>query len=83
METKSNYVMVGAITLLLIVKEGLGLAGADGQRTHHRAGAPHRQGGGGDTSFNNQYLAYAELPQDLKRAIEKKVGKPEFVKKAS
>ena len=31
-----------------------------------------RQGGGGDTSFNNQYLAYEELPQDLKRAIEGK-----------
>jgi len=28
--------------------------------------------GGGDTSFNNQYLAYAELPEDLKRAIEGK-----------
>jgi taurine dioxygenase len=27
-------------------------------------------GGGGDTSFNNQYLAYDELPDDLKRAIE-------------
>jgi taurine dioxygenase len=26
--------------------------------------------GGGDTYFNNQYLAYAELPEDLKRAIE-------------
>jgi taurine dioxygenase len=26
--------------------------------------------GGGDTSFNNQYLAYEELPDDLKRAIE-------------
>jgi taurine dioxygenase len=26
--------------------------------------------GGGDTYFNNQYLAYEELPQDLKRAIE-------------
>jgi taurine dioxygenase len=25
--------------------------------------------GGGDTSFNNQYLAYEELPDDLKRAI--------------
>jgi len=25
--------------------------------------------GGGDTSFNNQYLAYDELPDDLKRAI--------------
>ena len=29
-------------------------------------------GGGGDTSFNNQYLAYDELPDDLKRAIEGK-----------
>ena len=28
--------------------------------------------GGGDTSFNNQYLAYEELPGDLKRAIEGK-----------
>ena len=28
--------------------------------------------GGGDTSFNNQYLAYEDLPQDLKRAIEGK-----------
>lgn len=28
--------------------------------------------GGGDTSFNNQYLAYEELPEDLKRAIEGK-----------
>ena len=28
--------------------------------------------GGGDTSFNNQYLAYEELPVDLKRAIEGK-----------
>jgi taurine dioxygenase len=28
--------------------------------------------GGGDTSFNNQYLAYEELPPDLKRAIEGK-----------
>ncbi len=28
--------------------------------------------GGGDTSFNNQYLAYDELPEDLKRAIEGK-----------
>jgi taurine dioxygenase len=28
--------------------------------------------GGGDTSFNNQYLAYQELPEDLKRAIEGK-----------
>jgi taurine dioxygenase len=26
--------------------------------------------GGGDTSFNNQYLAYEELPADLKAAIE-------------
>jgi taurine dioxygenase len=26
-------------------------------------------GGGGDTSFNNQYLAYEELPEDLKAAI--------------
>lgn len=26
--------------------------------------------GGGDTSFNNQYLAWEELPHDLKRAIE-------------
>ena len=26
--------------------------------------------GGGDTSFNNQYLAYEELPDELKRAIE-------------
>ena len=25
--------------------------------------------GGGDTSFNNQYLAYDDLPDDLKRAI--------------
>ena len=25
--------------------------------------------GGGDTCFNNQYLAYEELPEDLKRAI--------------
>ena len=29
-------------------------------------------GAGGDTSFNNQYLAYEELPDDLKRAIEGK-----------
>jgi taurine dioxygenase len=29
-------------------------------------------GSGGDTSFNNQYLAYEELPGDLKRAIEGK-----------
>jgi taurine dioxygenase len=29
--------------------------------------------GGGDTSFNNQYLAYEELPADLKQAIEGKV----------
>ena len=28
--------------------------------------------GGGDTSFNNQYLAYDELPDDLKDAIEGK-----------
>jgi taurine dioxygenase len=28
--------------------------------------------GGGDTSFNNQYQAYDELPVDLKRAIEGK-----------
>ncbi len=28
--------------------------------------------GGGETSFNNQYLAYEELPDDLKRAIEGK-----------
>ena len=28
--------------------------------------------GGGDTSFNNQYLAYEELPKELKRAIEGK-----------
>lgn len=28
--------------------------------------------GGGDTSFNNQYLAYEELPADLKQAIEGK-----------
>ena len=28
------------------------------------------EGGGGDTSFNNQYLAYDELPEDLKHAIE-------------
>jgi len=28
--------------------------------------------GGGDTSFNNQYLAYEELPADLRRAIEGK-----------
>jgi taurine dioxygenase len=27
------------------------------------------ENGGGDTYFNNQYLAYAELPEDLKRAI--------------
>jgi taurine dioxygenase len=26
--------------------------------------------GGGDTYFNNQYLAYDELPADLKRAIQ-------------
>jgi taurine dioxygenase len=30
------------------------------------------EGGGGETSFNNQYLAYEELPQELKRAIEGK-----------
>jgi len=29
-------------------------------------------GSGGDTSFNNQYLAYEELPADLKQAIEGK-----------
>lgn len=28
--------------------------------------------GGGDTWFNNQYLAYDELPEDLKRAIDGK-----------
>jgi taurine dioxygenase len=28
--------------------------------------------GGGDTFFNNQYRAYEELPEDLKRAIEGK-----------
>ena len=28
--------------------------------------------GGGDTSFNNQYLAYEELPEELKRTIEGK-----------
>lgn len=28
--------------------------------------------GGGDTWFNNQYLAYDELPADLKKAIESK-----------
>ena len=28
--------------------------------------------GGGDTSFSNQYLAYEELPADLKQAIEGK-----------
>lgn len=28
--------------------------------------------GGGDTSFNNQYLAYEELPDDLQRAVEGK-----------
>lgn len=28
------------------------------------------QNGGGDTWFNNQYLAYEELPADLKRAID-------------
>jgi taurine dioxygenase len=31
------------------------------------------EGGGGDTSFNNQYLAYDELPDDLKKAIEGKL----------
>ena len=30
------------------------------------------EGGGGDTWFNNQYLAYEELPADLKKAIEGK-----------
>ena len=30
-------------------------------------------GSGGDTSFNNQYLAYEELPEDLKKAIEGKL----------
>jgi taurine dioxygenase len=29
-------------------------------------------GGGGDTSFNNQYLAYEELSDELKKAIEGK-----------
>ena len=29
-------------------------------------------GSGGDTSFNNQYLAYEELPAELKQAIEGK-----------
>ena len=29
-------------------------------------------GGGGDTSFNNQYMAYEELPDELKKAIEGK-----------
>jgi len=28
--------------------------------------------GGGDTSFNNQYLAYEELPDDLKREVQGK-----------
>lgn len=28
--------------------------------------------GGGDTSFNNQYLAYEELPDDVKRELEGK-----------
>lgn len=28
--------------------------------------------GGGDTYFNNQYLAYEELPDDLKKAVEGK-----------
>ena len=31
-----------------------------------------QDGGGGDTSFSNQYRAYEELPDDLKRAIEGK-----------
>jgi len=31
------------------------------------------EGGGGDTSFNNQYLAYEELPEELKKAIEGKL----------
>ena len=31
-----------------------------------------KDGGGGDTSFNNQYRAYEDLPEDLKRAIEGK-----------
>ena len=31
---------------------------------------------GGDTSFNNQYLAYEELPADLKQAIEGKSQVP-------
>lgn len=30
------------------------------------------EGGGGDTSFNNQYLAYDELPEELKHAIHGK-----------
>jgi taurine dioxygenase len=30
------------------------------------------EGCGGDTSFNNQYLAYEELPHELKRAIQGK-----------
>ena len=30
------------------------------------------EGGGGDTSFSNQYRAYDELPDDLKRSIEGK-----------
>ena len=30
------------------------------------------ENGGGDTYFNNQYLAYDELPDELKRAIEGK-----------
>ncbi len=29
-------------------------------------------GNGGETSFNNQYLAYEELPEDLKQAIQGK-----------
>ena len=28
-----------------------------------------KDGGGGDTSFNNQYRAYEELPENLKRAL--------------
>jgi taurine dioxygenase len=30
------------------------------------------EGCGGDTSFNNQYLAYDELPEEIKRAIQGK-----------
>jgi len=30
------------------------------------------EGNGGETSFNNQYLAYEELPEELKRAIHGK-----------